>query len=1821
MQRGGGAQASRKLLAALAVMAVAFVVLAAVPSVATDSDAANGPTEGVIATGYASDATTATALVNALGGFSIETKNVAPSTVFMVFHIDGGKYNKVEFSRSVDGTVVETPAASAAQTKTEGTFSAQNAYYMFTVQKDIDTATNADSIAQEWSAEKTYTLTVTLSGEGVETKVITADVKGAVVTLYQDVTVTSTVTVDTGIKVDNGKTETFKSIVPVFSDLEIRLNGHDLTFTSGGYAFFVGDVGNKNTVTLKIVGNKGEQKDKLSVGAGCSVAYQGAFEIYDIDLSAKSYGAFPVGNASKVVVSGSDVTAGTYGVATNNAYSKDSSLEIKIENKSSVTTEDSNGDSTPVMINIPGATLTISDSKIYGQRQAVFVRAGTATVTGESEIHFDNSFKSYTYKDSNGNNQTEPVIGDNDDWVDGNRAIAGAVVVGNKSKVAYTGDAKFYMSGGSINAVGGNAIVTTAYDSTGKTAVDVVIGKDSPTTISCGTEGSAATVKVSGLTYKATEKDSDIAPLMVSTGSVVLSGEIKGVEIVSGEATVSSDLTIADGGRLVLSKGASLTVNGTVNVPETASVTAESGSTLNVENSGKIEGAVTIESGVNVSGIEKITNAKIESEFTDTAYLGGVVEEGDFGATQRVEVDKDTTVTGTLKIAGVLHVPEGVTLTIKAGGSLEISNVYTSIIEGTIVIEGADIDNEKPAGTFLVKDSAVLQVDGTLTIAGALDVSSTKPLVVSSAANVAIESTGTVKGSFEIEKDAMLAVEGAVVDGTTKFDVKGTLTLNSAVPSTGFSVTIDDGAVVDVQNVVLKNGAEICIKDLGTVVYDEKDKNVKTPSAKQNEFDINGTAASTEAEGWSYGVQASGLKVTTSMKSTKITADGDDKGCYSHVYTMSVSGTASVSSYGVYTGDAETVPTVSSYNVDLTLSGATGAKISDALVLGVGINAFFEGTVSVEGAVTLNYTSTVVETTTVVQKSTLKFGESANISVKAVVDASVSAGLLTNNATSVKISGDGAIVTKDAIATAGVSAAKYTVSERSATGATVNTYWFVTIDAALAKTADGTTRNVEVYGTQNVTVSAEVPAGATLVLKNGAVLNIGAEAKNTDIVLTVVSGASVKDEGAVVNVNGTLYAQKKTDVAKTLREPSDTSKGIVSDVVSFEMKNGKEVTGGWAKWTNLTVSLNEAQSGDRVVLNKDVVIPASIAVKEGVVLDAEKHVIYIPYGVVLTVDGTVDLTDAGSKLAIASKNGTNAAGAVVLNGYIAYSSEGADEIVKAAKGADGKWAVATDNVKFIVAGAYYAVDRVNYVSTVANAAEIISTVDGQKVELKAVAEANENTTEKDSLEFSGVSFSGKSATDSATIIVSCPVKADGVAISNAKIVIAGGIVVDISVTGADGSVVVKGMTPATTGTDSQPAYAFTIATAVHGEDEKNVLAVIGAIQDHKDTKGKDVSTQIAFDGTVYVTGVSTFSVDKVSVLGTLVVEDGVTIGVATSATQSTDDTTPNSTAVFVSGALNVENSATVTLTANAKTMEISGTLAVVKGSFNAESTTATVSGTVDVKAEGASAVFDVLYIGVEKSILGKAYVAPVSGHSTGADTSVIGNVSVSSYALAAPGATVPEAFTEEDSEYDCTVFNADDAVYLRGYAKKSASNVAEIYQVVYSKADARFDGWYVSEGKLATTEKIGSIASVTAKITYEIYKITITTDGGIAYVTVDGVLMKNTRANTFEIENLVAGSHTIGISAASGYDVSNVVLKNTDGTAVGSMTVSVSGTTTDYEYQLIGSTVAVEPTPDPTPIIIKDEDDGMSLTDILLIVLVVLIVIMAAIVALRMMRS
>ena len=450
------------------------------------------------------DKVTAKGIIDALSGKNLS--DVDDSTMFAVFQ----SKDVTGYTLKVNGKDVTSDASKNADVK-----AGVHVIY-FKVAED---AAAQDSVKEAWDATKTYKVEITLGDD-----TYTADITGQTVTLYQDVNASSNKTTTIDVKVDDGKTLKFTSVVPVVSDLEIRLNGHDLSFGDKAAAFFVGDVDNSKSVSLKIVGKEGEQKDQMTVdysGAAVYVASKGAFEVRNVDFNAGGYAVFPYGNASEVNVVGSDISAQIYCISTNNAYSKNSQLKINVTG-STLTTNDSHGDSTAILINISGAELTINGSTLTGQRQTLVVRAGEATVTG-STIVFENSFNEY---------DGETIIGTEEDWKDGNRVTEGAVVVGNKSSSAYSGAASLVMSGGSIVAKSGNAIATTIYDSKGQTNVNVIVGKDAPTSIICGEDSAAASIMVSNLKYTATSTDNPDEALLVKTGSVELSGVIDDVKIV-----------------------------------------------------------------------------------------------------------------------------------------------------------------------------------------------------------------------------------------------------------------------------------------------------------------------------------------------------------------------------------------------------------------------------------------------------------------------------------------------------------------------------------------------------------------------------------------------------------------------------------------------------------------------------------------------------------------------------------------------------------------------------------------------------------------------------------------------------------------------------------------------------------------------------------------------------------------------------------------------------------------------------------------------------------------------------------------------------------------------------------------------------------------------------------------------------------------------------------------------------------------------------------------------------------------------------------------
>ena len=140
---------------------------------------------------------------------------------------------------------------------------------------------------------------------------------------------------------------------------------------------------------------------------------------------------------------------------------------------------------------------------------------------------------------------------------------------------------------------------------------------------------------------------------------------------------------------------------------------------------------------------------------------------------------------------------------------------------------------------------------------------------------------------------------------------------------------------------------------------------------------------------------------------------------------------------------------------------------------------------------------------------------------------------------------------------------------------------------------------------------------------------------------------------------------------------------------------------------------------------------------------------------------------------------------------------------------------------------------------------------------------------------------------------------------------------------------------------------------------------------------------------------------------------------------------------------------------------------------------------------------------------------------------------------------------------------------------------------------------------------------LTAKIDENIYSIRVIGDNGIGSVAIDGNVLQKS-SNVFYVDDLKAGSHTITYDVKYGYEGTVVIKVN--GTAISGTTFTLSGTSekdTNVSIDLSGTAPVKTVVPEPA----EDSDDGMGLTDYLLIVLVVLIVILAVIVAMRLMRS
>ena len=253
-----------------------------------------------------------------------------------------------------------------------------------------------------------YVAFVGTTGYKTLKEAITAATSGQIVILMKDCT----------------ESTAFSTIL-ASKDLTIDLNGSAMTFN--GYNLDV-DGGTRNTTESLTFIDSGAVKGKMICNGRIAVSMgpNDTLILDGVELECSNmYGLFPRGNAAKLEVKNSHITAPVYAIATNASTTANGGVSILIEN-SNIEVSASDQDNTAVQINVESNTI-IRNSTLKGQRQALMIRAGVALIENTT-IEKTGTKASNEYSDYSDETKT---------WGSGNMVPAYALVLGNRSDTAY----------------------------------------------------------------------------------------------------------------------------------------------------------------------------------------------------------------------------------------------------------------------------------------------------------------------------------------------------------------------------------------------------------------------------------------------------------------------------------------------------------------------------------------------------------------------------------------------------------------------------------------------------------------------------------------------------------------------------------------------------------------------------------------------------------------------------------------------------------------------------------------------------------------------------------------------------------------------------------------------------------------------------------------------------------------------------------------------------------------------------------------------------------------------------------------------------------------------------------------------------------------------------------------------------------------------------------------------------------------------------------------------------------------------------------------
>ena len=218
----------------------------------------------------------------------------------------------------------------------------------------------------------------------------------------------------------------------------LDLNGHNVVysgeesirFSGKGRSFSIVDssaeVGTQGG-TFRATGERDMAEAVFQISGGAT------FNVNNINIESNGCSIYPLQNNTSVNIKDSKIeSSGVYCISTNAATEANYGVIINISG-STLTTNDNDYDNCAVMFNV-GGSLNIENSSITGDRQAVLVRAGNATIVN-SNITVTGKWL--------GCNPDSPATGD---WLSGNEVPSAALIVGNY----YSGAADAYLANANV---------------------------------------------------------------------------------------------------------------------------------------------------------------------------------------------------------------------------------------------------------------------------------------------------------------------------------------------------------------------------------------------------------------------------------------------------------------------------------------------------------------------------------------------------------------------------------------------------------------------------------------------------------------------------------------------------------------------------------------------------------------------------------------------------------------------------------------------------------------------------------------------------------------------------------------------------------------------------------------------------------------------------------------------------------------------------------------------------------------------------------------------------------------------------------------------------------------------------------------------------------------------------------------------------------------------------------------------------------------------------------------------------------------------------